>query len=95
MPINLKNKDLSKFSPRAIDCLKWWLQNNTEACPFTSNGYDEDYACENFCHKVFDRVKKQSENTNSRSHPCSLHTIQYITDTVRAIIAAREAEWKQ
>ncbi len=92
MPVNLKNKDLSKFSPRAVRCLKWWLKDmkgDDTYCPFREAPrkirYNAGYDCKSFCLNIFKTFDVNYEC------PCDKYSKKYVTSTVRAIIAAREA----
>ncbi len=86
--VNLKNKDLSKFSPRAIRCLKWWLEHSPYNCPFENAPgnirylNENVYTCRAFCKNVFIRI----------GCPCGEYSEKYVIATVRAIIKLKEAE---
>ena len=91
--VNLETKDLSKFSPRAIRCLKWWL-NNQDNCPFydapanirySHKGSDQIY-CRRFCDSIFYKCKKDELCWTET------YSVKYFASTVRAIIKLKEAE---
>ena len=92
--VNLKNKDLSKFSPRAVRCLVWWLGLSREGknwkCPFLAAPAEIQYSpvfiCKSFCFRIF--FKSLTDGC-----PCSVYSTKYVISTVQAIIAAREKEW--
>ncbi len=89
--VNLETKDLSKFSPRAIRCLKWWLEEADELnCPFEDSPVNIRYSaiypvCQNFCSKIFSRIAPGK-------CPCLEYSEKYVIATVRAIIEHKEAE---
>ncbi len=96
--VNLKTKDLSKFSPRAIRCLKEWEKLTVKrlACPFHQGAdpYGDEstvsnFKCRNFCFKVF---PFKVINGEYRKCPCQRLSQKYVIATVRAIIKLKEAE---
>ena len=96
--VNLSNKDLSKFSKRAVRCLRWWLDRGfrRQECPFNLgvNSYCDyssvdNYKCRNFCFKVF---SFKLVNGDYRKCPCERLSEKYVISTVREIIKLKEAE---
>ena len=97
--VNLSNKDLSKFSPRAVRCLGDWrtlgfkrfeCPFNLGITPYSDYSSVDNYKCRNFCFKAF---PFKLVNGDYRKCPCNRFTYKYVISTVRAIIAAREKEW--